>query len=407
MKIFKNPNRFEQKSPLAKAFPKLSKVIQAEEAMCERIEDILTDTVKKGCAAKANNLQTGNCSNNSSGRATKIDIVLLIDTSGSMSDEATELSQVAQAAINNASHNCPSDLRVSYFGIEGVWNNTLFIQSYRTYLNNLGVLNTDIVGTPNDREDGAAAIIDICNHFDWRPNSQKIIFYLGDEALEGGDPQDADDVAAANSAVAVANNLGATVFMYLGTGTNIVDTKTEYQKVATQTGGQFLQAPSTSFGGFQTVLEKMICSGASSGCKVAEKPKIVPCIQVRWGDSPNDQIETDDCEVLCITVSNPYSNIVLKDFTLNVFLLDSSMQEVPLLPDGTPSLFIKPSYLIKYGNIGACGDKTNPSSVTKENVLVTRGAKEGKYNIVMVYCFQACFNYVASTSPITFQLVTS
>ena len=28
-----------------------------------------------------------------------------------------------------------------------------------------------------------------------------------------------------------------------------------------------------------------------------------PCVKIRWGDSPNDQLETDDVEIMCLEFS--------------------------------------------------------------------------------------------------------
>src|SRR3712207_8484092 len=43
------------------------------------------------------------------------------------------------------------------------------------------------------------------------------------------------------------------------------------------------------------------------GCDRVEEPKIVPCLHLRWGDGPQDRLETEDTEILCLTVCNPYS----------------------------------------------------------------------------------------------------
>lgn len=43
------------------------------------------------------------------------------------------------------------------------------------------------------QEDGTHAIEDVSDYFDWRLSAAKAIFYLGDEALEGGGEKDAID----------------------------------------------------------------------------------------------------------------------------------------------------------------------------------------------------------------------
>ncbi|MEO1559902.1 MAG: hypothetical protein AAFS12_09810, partial [Cyanobacteria bacterium J06632_19] len=57
---------------------------------------------------------------NQSSNTPPVDLVIVIDTSPSMKDEAQALSQAAESAIKAAKSSCPSDLRVVWFGIEGV-----------------------------------------------------------------------------------------------------------------------------------------------------------------------------------------------------------------------------------------------------------------------------------------------
>jgi hypothetical protein len=327
------------------------------------------------------------------GATAPVDLVVVIDTSGSMTDEAKDLSNAAEAAISAAAKSCPSDLRVKWFGIEGTWADTNFTQSHRDYLNNLGVPDSDIVCTPGDFEDGAAAIMDISDHFDWRPGASRTIFYLGDEALEGGNPQNADDVTAANSAIAVAQSRNVKVFTYAGTGVPS-DTAAEYARVASETGGTSFTAPATNVGGFQAILEKIICASQDGGCGPVEIPPIKPCFEIKWGDGPEDRIETDDVELLCITAINPYSNVTIKNLIAIITMVTTSDNNVvPFLPDGTPSVMVKPTYLLYFGDVPPC-DVSKPEELTKvsrELVLISRGAKEGKYLINVAYCYSVEF----------------
>lgn len=128
------------------------------------------------------------------GAPVAVDLVVVSDASASMIDEALALNAAADTAVSMAAAQCPSNLRVAWFGIEGYGPGTRFTQSYRTYLHRLGVSDGDIVGTPDDREDGAAAVIDLATHYDWRPEAERAIFLLGDEALESGNPQDRKSV---------------------------------------------------------------------------------------------------------------------------------------------------------------------------------------------------------------------
>jgi len=405
----KDSKRFERHlppGPLRAALAQAPHPTNAE--TCEKIEDLVNNLIREACAKKEFEQTSGNCASGGSATA-QVDLVVLIDTSFSMSDEATELSNAAAAAIAAAQQSCPSDLRVAWFGIEGTWPGTNFNQNYRDYLHGLGVLDADIVGTPGDQEDGAAAVMDLSDHFDWRAGAARSIFYLGDEALEGGDPQDASDVAAADAAIARAKAQGVKVFTYFGTGTGDPVTASEYARLAADTGGQAFTAPVANVGGFQAVLEQVICAGAGEVCQTVDEPKIVPCLSLRWGDGPQDHLETDDTEVLCITVCNPYSNVVLKNFTLQLIVTDANGAPVANQPDGTPSVLIKPNFMICFDDIPPCNPERpdQPSCVSREVVLINRGAIEGKYKVVVVYCFDACFTQVDFAQAFELELVKS
>ncbi|HJR06380.1 MAG TPA: hypothetical protein VJ842_03895 [Pyrinomonadaceae bacterium] len=127
-------------------------------------------------------------------------------------------------------------------------------------------------------------------------------------------------------------------------------------------------------------------AGESSECRctcVAVKlPEIKPCISVSWGDSPCDCLETDDVEVLCISVCNCYTNVTFKDLTIaRIVITDTKGNPVPVLPDGTPSVQVFPSGPICFGDIRPCRGKNRPYCVSRELVVYTRGAKGGSYRL--------------------------
>ena len=156
-------------------------------------------------------------------------------------------------------------------------------------------------------------------------------------------------------------------------------------------------------------LLRKLCEGKQFGqksgncndrrCQRVEEPKIEPCVHLRWGDGPQDQLETEDTEVLCITVCNPYSNVALNDFTVQIFVRNADGTLVANLPDGTPAVQIKPEFMICFGDIPPC-DPQNPrrSCVSREVVLMTRGAKVGAYKIFVLYCFEACFTKLGAAT---------
>lgn len=140
-------------------------------------------------------------------------------------------------------------------------------------------------------------------------------------------------------------------------------------------------------------------------CGPAQEPRIVPCLRLKWGDGPQDHLETDDTEVLCLTVCNPYSNVILKDFNVQLFLFTAAGGPIPPQADGTPSVMIKPSFNICFDDIPACDpQKPGQSCVTREVVLINRGAVAGQYKVVALYCFEACFTIFNIREPAVFTL---
>lgn len=198
-----------------------------------------------------------------------VDLVIVIDTSPSIKDEAQALSNAAKSAIAKAKSSCPSDLRVVWFGIEGIWKQTKFDQTIRTYLTQrCKVSESQLRGRKRGelaaagaQEDAARAIEDISDYFDWREGAARAIFYLGDEALEGGgDKTEEKDIAAANLAIQKAETAKVTVHTYFGTSNSKhqESIKKEYARVANETGGQYFTSKD-AIGGFSEVLEKVIC----------------------------------------------------------------------------------------------------------------------------------------------------
>jgi hypothetical protein len=143
-------------------------------------------------------------------------------------------------------------------------------------------------------------------------------------------------------------------------------------------------------------------------CQTVEEPKIEPCLRLRWGDGAQDQLETEDTEVLCLTVCNPYSNVSLNDFTVQLVVLNANGSQVANQPDGTPSVLIRPSHMICFDDVPPC-DPQNPgqSCVTRQVVLLTRGAIVGAYRVLVFYCFNACFTKAAIRADFVLDLVAS
>ena len=211
-----------------------------------------------------------------------VDLVVVIDSSVSMKDEADALNQAVAAAIEAAKTKCPSDLRVTYLGIEGTFKNTRFDTTVKNYLTGTAKADETALrgrkkGTVTGggaQEDGARAIEDVTAHFDWRPSAKRAIFFLGDEAFEGGGSDiDKEDLDSANRSVAAAKQGDVRVHTYLGTsGAKEKQRKAleaEYTRVASETGGQAFTSKD-ALNGFQALLEKVICGSKSSKSTTTE-----------------------------------------------------------------------------------------------------------------------------------------
>lgn len=123
-------------------------------------------------------------------------------------------------------------------------------------------------------------------------------------------------------------------------------------------------------------------------CEPLEMPAVVPQTFIRWGDSACDCIESDDTEVMQLTVCNPYSNVTLSNLVVHeLAVVDANGSPVPLLPDGTPSIELVPAGPHCFDDIAPC------ACVTREFMVRLRGALSGPYRIlVRGICFDACFH---------------
>ena len=214
-----------------------------------------------------------------------VDLVIVIDTSPSMKDEAKALSKAAQAAINGAKSNCPSDLRVTWLGIEGTWKETQFNRTVRAYLtkecqadeSSFRGRKRGELKSAGAQEDGTRAIADIIDCFNWQEGGTKAIFYLGDEALDGGGSKtERANIESANVAIQKAQTAGVKIYSYFGTSKSRhrQGIASEYARLATDTGGQAFTDKDT-IKGFSSILEKVICSSRTVGTDINIKPTTV------------------------------------------------------------------------------------------------------------------------------------
>ncbi len=212
-----------------------------------------------------------------------LDIVIIIDTSGSMSDESTDLSQQIDIAIEKASASCPSQLRATFLGIQGTWDNTKFDQTVSNYLTGLGISQSSLqarlpfkeidgIDHAGNKEDLCRAVIDVSHYFDWRDGARRAIFVLGDEGMEGGGGILTNAaVLKNNEAIFAAQNAHVKVYTYQGTPnddpSNIDRFPTlaerdkitkEYERLALETGGRSY-IYTTGIANFALVLQEILC----------------------------------------------------------------------------------------------------------------------------------------------------
>jgi hypothetical protein len=115
-------------------------------------------------------------------------------------------------------------------------------------------------------------------------------------------------------------------------------------------------------------------------------PRIEPWVTISWGDSDCDCIESDDTEIMYLTVCNPYSNLTLANLTIHeVRVVDADNKAVPKLPNGDPCIELVPVGPYYFGDVApdAC--------VSRQFVMRLRGALGGPHQIhLRGICFDAC-----------------
>lgn len=390
---------------------------------CNKKLDDINEYLFKKCISKENSLDSCDsnqskcpCSVGSPNTKAKVDLVVLMDTSGSMSTKAQNISNIADKAIKEAQKKCPTDLRIEWFGVGGVWNGTKFITTHRNYINGLSLSPSPVffsdtanLSVQGSKEEGADACADIAKYFDWRDDACRAVLYISDEPLDQGSPQNSGDDSATQNSIAICNSYNVSAFNHLVGGAGF-DTNTatiaNYQDLSKLTGAKSTIGGLGTEQQYNVLLQDVICN-ACGGCKSIKSPNIEPCISISWGDSSCDCLETDDLEVLCISICNCYSNISFNNFTISMIeVTDSNGNTVENLPDGTPSVQAIPIGPICFGSIEPC-TQGSTSCVNREFSIHTRGAKDGEYQVKLHgICFDVSFNY-HKTSCFKFNLCKS
>lgn len=394
---------------------------------CDRYRRGIDDYLRLLCSRKVNELSpspgSADCPCDRDPAKSGVDLVVLVDSSGSMGGTWEALGEAAAAGIEAAATTCEARPRVVWLFVDrsdtGVETGSLvppFNQSHEQYLVAAGATGpfaADGDGKLDD-EQGAKAIVDLANHFDWREGACRAIFYVSDELLDSLSKTLVDSRRAADAAIAAANKAGITVFTHLVEAdgsiapgsANYPELSQHYKDLAEKTGGKARIGGKPSAEVYTELLRDAICNSCGEErCVEAKLPDLKPCIHLSWGDSECDCIESDDIETLCIRVCNCYSNITFANLKISaVLVMDENGERVPTLPDGTPSVEVKPFGPLCFGNIGPCVDGVE-TCVSREVVLMNRGARPGVYEVRLYgVCFDLVEHYFLPAAGFRFEI---
>lgn len=211
-----------------------------------------------------------------------VDIVFVIDTSGSMSDDIASIGLKAQSVIQNLS--CPNIdcyVRARFMAITSNYN-SFWNENVVSYVQGVG-------GTPvsNSSEDNGPAVTDLARHYAWNndalPGQQyfKAIVTIGDEGTENGQPVNQADWDAAYLANQETKNRGIFLFSWVADDP-YPGVPALFQTMATggsgggytfaDTGGAYISGPLTDVS-VEQQLEDIICltgGGGTGGNDVPE-----------------------------------------------------------------------------------------------------------------------------------------
>lgn len=174
----------------------------------------------------------------------QVDLIVLIDASGSMGPIASIASAAAVSALDSSQLDCETDLVVHYLGVDGVWSGTQFTTSHKQFIftaqGGTVSLASDALPLGLGSELGAHAIEDLSVYAPWRPGACRAILYISDEELDGSIPLGdvANENAATADAIAAALGNQVTVFTnYILQNNRGPAVMQNYDDLAGQTGG--------------------------------------------------------------------------------------------------------------------------------------------------------------------------
>lgn len=203
----------------------------------------------------------------------KVDLIVIMDQSSSMDDEAQAVSNASERAIEASGDSCSTDLRVKYIGVGGAaWPTTLFDTSHVDYLTNIrgsGITNQmasfNLLPVGQFGEQGADAAADLSEFFDWRNDACRAILYISDEPLDGNTSISVTDTAIENAIQkATENNVTLfTIFIPLDAFNNPQNIN-EYIKLSESTGGMAFIDSAVDIDTYIRLMPQVVCNSCNS-----------------------------------------------------------------------------------------------------------------------------------------------
>ena len=158
-------------------------------------------------------------------RRVKVDVVLIIDTSASMSDELRALCRAVPDVV--------TDMDQRGIAVDAT---VLGVAETRACAaEQVTRLIPD--GQTQDNEDWGLAVADVAKHYEWTPGAARLIIPMSDEGPLGGDPVREDDQGVIQTAIEAAGANNVMVSPLLGTEFN-PEIEPLAQELAQETGGR-------------------------------------------------------------------------------------------------------------------------------------------------------------------------
>ena len=160
--------------------------------------------------------------------ADKLDLVFVVDTSGSMDNEWTTLDSIMQGIIDNITAS-GVNLSVTIYGL-GYNKSTL---PYGRGMYTVWFNGTNVTAHVEDWGPGTAWV---ALWYPWREGAARVVIPISDECAYHGDYETSEDLQSIQEAVSACQNNSVIVFPFYGDGSSS-DVIDEMQELANGTGG--------------------------------------------------------------------------------------------------------------------------------------------------------------------------